>query len=112
MKWTGSALVALWYGFVVLLVAGVLLQVGYRYERIVTNQGVFHLDRLTGDVSLASSIDDPSVIEQFKARNAHLRERLDLIADENVRLRAERDAAVSDRNAADERTAAFEWHCL
>ncbi len=111
MKWSGSALVALWYGFVVLLVAGVLLQVVFRYERIVTNQGVFRLDRLTGDVSLASSIDDPSVIEQFKARDAHLRERLDLIIDENARLRTERDSAVSDRDAADKRAAAFERRC-
>ena len=72
MKWSGSALRALWYGFVVLLVAGVLLQVVFRYERIVTNQGVFRLDRLTGKVSLASSIDDPSVIEQFKGEKRQL----------------------------------------
>ncbi len=111
MKWSGSASVALWYGFVVLLVAGVLLHVVFRYERIVTEQGVFRLDRLTGNVSLASSIDDPSVIEQFKARDAHLLERLDLLADENERLRAVAASAVSDRNAADEPEAAFEQNC-
>ena len=104
MKWYTPALV-------LLVVTGVLLHVVFRYERIVTQQGMFRLDRLTGNVSRASSIDDPSVVEQFKAKNASLRERLDLLADENDRLRVVAASAVSGRNAVDEQAAPFEQNC-